>query len=170
MLGFSVTKNSFLFTYHLITIYYLISSITLRDESSDTALLPECTALEIMAIATTSTSAVPPRRPPPARFSRSAPTRGPECPSPPTSPAHQDRVPPLLHAFAGIIAFFLYLHQQARRIHGRSFSLFALVVGLYRFLISHKTRAGQHRWSGQGGRSCLAASTAASPAPAAQPT
>jgi hypothetical protein len=44
MLGFSLTENSFLFTYHLIAIYYLISSITLRDASSETAtsgLLPK---------------------------------------------------------------------------------------------------------------------------------
>jgi hypothetical protein len=93
MLGFSITENLFLFTYHLITFYYLINSITLRDESSDTAPLSECTALEITAVATTGTSAAPPRRPPPVSFYRSAPTRGPERPSPPTSPTHQDRVP-----------------------------------------------------------------------------
>jgi hypothetical protein len=77
MLGFSVTENSFLFTYHLIAIYYLISSITLRDASSETAALPECTALEITVVATTGRSAAPPPRPPPASFSRSAPTREP---------------------------------------------------------------------------------------------
>jgi hypothetical protein len=96
MLGFSVTENSFLFTYHLITIYYLISSITLRDESSNTAPLPECTTLEITAVATTGTSAAPPQRLPLVSFSRSAPTRGPEHPSPPTSPVHQDQVPPIV--------------------------------------------------------------------------
>jgi hypothetical protein len=96
MLGFSVTENLFLFTYHLITIYYLISSITLRDASSDTAPLPECTALEITAVATTGRSAEPPPRPPPASFSRSAPIWGPQRPSPPASPAHQDRVPPIV--------------------------------------------------------------------------
>jgi hypothetical protein len=38
----------------------------------------------------------PPPRLPPAGFSRRAPTRGPQRPSPPTSPAHQDRVPPIV--------------------------------------------------------------------------
>jgi hypothetical protein len=70
--------------------------ITLRDASSETAALPECTALEITAVATTGRSAAPPSRPPPAGFSRSAPTRGPQRPSPLTSPAHQDRVPPIV--------------------------------------------------------------------------
>jgi hypothetical protein len=70
--------------------------ITLRDASSVTAALPEYTALEIMAVTTTGRSAVPPPRPPPAGFSRSMPTRGPQRPSPPTSLAHQDRVPPIV--------------------------------------------------------------------------
>jgi hypothetical protein len=116
--------------------------ITLRDASSETAALLECTALEITVVATAGRSAAPPPRPPPVGFSRSAPTRGPQRPSPPTSPAHQDRVPPLLHVFVGIIAFCLYLHQQTNKTHRRSFSLFALVVGFYRFLFSHKTQAG----------------------------
>jgi hypothetical protein len=96
MLRFSITENSFLFTYHLITFYYLISSITLRDESSKTAPRPECTALEITAVDTTTETSAPPRRPPPESFSRSVTTRGPARPSPPTSSAHQDRVPPIV--------------------------------------------------------------------------
>jgi hypothetical protein len=71
-----------------------MSSITLRDESSDTDPLPEGTALEITAVDTTTETSAPPRRPPPESFSRSMPTRGPARPSPPTSPAHQDRVAP----------------------------------------------------------------------------
>ncbi|XP_025813018.1 RING finger protein 44-like [Panicum hallii] len=65
--------------------------ITLRGISFETAALPECTASEITAVATTGRSAAPPPRPPPAGFSWSAPTRGPQRPSPPTSLAHQDR-------------------------------------------------------------------------------
>jgi hypothetical protein len=52
--------------------------------------------------------------------------------------------PPLLHVFVGIVAFCLNLHQT-HETHGGSFSLFALVVVLYRFLLSHEThetRAG----------------------------
>jgi hypothetical protein len=70
--------------------------ITIGGASSETAALPECTASEITAVATTGRSAAPPPRPPPAGFSRSAPTRGPQRPSPPTFPAHQDRVPPII--------------------------------------------------------------------------
>jgi hypothetical protein len=70
--------------------------ITLRGISFETAALPECTASEITAVATTGRSAAPPPRPPPAGFSWSAPTRGPQRPSPPTSLAHQDRVPPIV--------------------------------------------------------------------------
>jgi hypothetical protein len=169
MLGFSLIEKIFLFTYHLIVIYYLISSITLRDASSETAALSKCAALEITAVATTGRFAAPPPRPPPAGFSRSAPTREPQRPSPPTSPTHQDRVPPLLRVFVGIIAFCLYLHQQTNKTQGWSFSLFAVVVGFYQFLFSHKTRAGP-RWNFRAGRSCLVASAAASPAATAQPT
>jgi hypothetical protein len=70
--------------------------ITLRDVSSETAAHPERTALEITAVATAGRFVAPPLRPPPAAFSRSTPTRGPQRPSPPTSPAHQDRVPPIV--------------------------------------------------------------------------
>jgi hypothetical protein len=70
--------------------------IALRGASSKTAALPECTASEITTVATTGRSAAPPPRPPPAGFSRSSPTRGPQGPSPPTSPAHQDRVAPIV--------------------------------------------------------------------------
>jgi hypothetical protein len=70
--------------------------ITLRGASSETATLSECTASKITTVTTTGRSAAPPPRPPPAGFSWSAPTRGPQRPSPPASPAHQDRVPPIV--------------------------------------------------------------------------
>jgi hypothetical protein len=73
-----------------------MSSITLRDESSDTDPLPEGTALEITAVDTTTETSAPPRRPPPESFSGSATTRGLARPSPPTSPVHQDRVTPIV--------------------------------------------------------------------------
>jgi hypothetical protein len=70
--------------------------ITLHGASFETAALPECTTSEITAVATTGRSASPPPRPPPVGFSSSTPTRGPQRPSPSTSPAHQDRVPPIV--------------------------------------------------------------------------
>jgi hypothetical protein len=150
MLGFSVTENSFLFTYHLITIYYLISSITLRDESSDTAPLPECIASEITAVATTGTSAAPPWRPPPASFSQSTPTRGPERPSPPISPAHQDRVPPIVTCICWNHRI-LPVSASANKVYSRVKFLFVCfsgrVVSIFYFS-QNPSWSAQMKWPG----------------------
>jgi hypothetical protein len=161
MVGFSLTENSFLFTYHLIAIYYLISSITLCDASSETTALPECTALEITAVATIGRSTAPPPRPPPVGFSQSALTWGPQRPSPPTSPAHQDRVPPIVTCIYWNHRI-LPVSASANQAYSRTKFLFVCFSG--RFL-SISFFSQNPSWS-----NCLAASAAASPVATAQPT